>query len=785
MGTYWDSGDDSMISGLGTSSAALPYSNATTLAAGGTLQRLDAATLQAAFTGLLQAIASALVANGSTIAGSAYTGASQLDTSSYQAALIGGGTGAVAGADAHAHGASGAGAMAHAHGGAGGAAMPGHEGHGHDSMMYQIADTPGNPGNFITGSTGATAGEDFKLEKGAGFKGKEGRDPNNADQEQNNLTKADANRMAYGIPKTVAGTGEKPNYVQDIQVGIGMGGLEALRPDVMQVLIDQQNAGKGSVWNGVAYLTGLNDQHDGSVPPQLEALRGEIMNTQVGGSGKTLAQWAENPKDSQGQDWARTNHAQTGIKAYLQLEAAGATPAQANEYANNDDMVSGAGRIDQIAPGRASNNQENTFTGMNNDERKEWAKIDNPAFLRIMMDSHTMGSHMNTQLGNQGAESKINGSLNIDPNMDANSRKALLVNYFAANKTDPEVPGNENDGGNENAGNETKTVDKTVDKDAAVQAQAALPTSITTGSDGVTINGINGGENGERAAQTLVSVDSLRGSDTRQTAFSNATNLVDTSKRDSLAAALGGTRARQLMDLLQSALQNDGTIDPSELDAFLKKATATQADVITEALADGDITPEERQAIEDAARGNTQADRTALRAKLDQASGDSHVDVAERAEILAGVDDEAKPVVTELLKNNLTPERREAITKLLAGTPAERAAAVELLIDGANADEDVTDSETAGILAEVKDEGIRAKLQERLRNAVTDAEKSAIADLAKGEAGTEQAKSSADALVDVAGGDKPADGDAKPAASDKPAGDVKPEGGDKPAGDAK
>ena len=333
----------------------------------------------------------------------------------------------------------------HAHGG-GGADPKGHEGHGHASLLYELKDNPPNANQFIQGSLGKDAGKDFKLEKGKGFKGKKGRDPNGNDQKQNNLKKADANRPAYGIPKTVAGTNDKPNYVQDIQVSIGMGALEALRPDVLKTLIAQQNAGNGSVWNGVAYLTGLIDQHDGSVTPELQRMRQEIMQTPVGKSGKTISQWATNPKDQNGTNWARSNHAMTGVKAYLQLEQAGVPTKVALDVANNDDLVSGAGRIDQIAPGRASNNQENTFTGMNGAERKEWAKaakyakqLNKPEILRIMMDSHTMGSHMLTQYGNKGAKSKINGNLGIDPNTPAEQRKQLLVQYFMNNEKDPKT----------------------------------------------------------------------------------------------------------------------------------------------------------------------------------------------------------------------------------------------------------------------------------------------------------------------------------------------------------
>lgn len=337
-------------------------------------------------------------------------------------------------------------AGAHGHGGPGqvGQTLAGHEGHGHDSILYQLADKPPHAGQFITGSLGADAGKDFKLEKGKGFKGKAGRDPNGNDQKQNNLKKADANRPAYGIPSKVAGTNDKPNYVQDIQVSIGMGALESLRPDVLQSLIARQNAGQGSVWNGVAYLTGLIDQHDGSVSPDLEAQRSQIMQTPVGKSGKTIAQWAENPKDQNGTNWARSNHSMTGVKAYLQLEAQGIPTKVALDLANNDDLVSGAGRIDQIAPGRASNNQENTFTGMNGAERKEWAKaakyareLNRPDLLRTLMDSHTMGSHMLTQFGNKGAESKINKNLGLDPNLPADQRKGVLVNYFLNNEKDP------------------------------------------------------------------------------------------------------------------------------------------------------------------------------------------------------------------------------------------------------------------------------------------------------------------------------------------------------------
>lgn len=323
-------------------------------------------------------------------------------------------------------------------------ALPGHEGHGHDSILYQLADRPPHSGQFITGSLGADAGKDFKLDKGAGFKGRKGRDPNGNDQKQNNLKKADANRPAYGIPSKVAGTNEKPNYVQDIQVSIGMGALESLRPDVLQSLIAKQNAGQGSVWNGVAYMTGLIDQHDGSVSPEFEAQRSQVMQTAVGKSGKTIAQWAENPKDQNGTNWARSNHSMTGVKTYLQLESQGIPTKVALDLANNDDLVSGAGRIDQIAPGRASNNQENTFTGMNGAERKEWAKaakyareLNRPDLLRTLMDSHTMGSHMLTQFGNKGAESKINKNLGLDPNLPADQRKAILVNYFLNNAKDP------------------------------------------------------------------------------------------------------------------------------------------------------------------------------------------------------------------------------------------------------------------------------------------------------------------------------------------------------------
>ncbi len=338
------------------------------------------------------------------------------------------------------------------HGAMGGGAAPGgkpgdpagHESHGHNSIMYGVKDTNPNANAFITGSLGADAGKDFKLDKGAGFKGKKGRDPNGDDQKQNNLKKADANRPAYGIPKQVAGTNEKPNYVQDIQVSIGIGALEVLHPNVLQTLMAQQNAGKGSVWNGVAYLTGLNNQHDGSVTPELEQMRQQIMQTQVGKSGKSIAQWAENPKDQNGTNWARSNHSMTGIKAYLQLEQAGIPTKVALDLANNDDLISGAGRIDQIAPGRASNNQENTFTGQNAAERKEWAKAANyakdlnrPDILRILMDSHTMGSHMLTQYGNKGAESKINKNLGLDPNMNIEQRKQLLVQYFMNNPKDP------------------------------------------------------------------------------------------------------------------------------------------------------------------------------------------------------------------------------------------------------------------------------------------------------------------------------------------------------------
>ncbi len=336
----------------------------------------------------------------------------------------------------------------HAHGAVAGAAggPAGHEGHGHDSIMYGIKDTNPNQSSFIKGSLGADAGTGFKLEKGKGFKGKAGRNPNGNDQKQNNLKEADANRPAYGIPKTVAGTKDKPNYVQDIQVSIGMGALEALKPEVLQTLIANQNAGKGSVWNGVAYLTGLIDQHDGSVTPELEQQRSQIMQTKVGQSGKTIEQWATNPKDQNGTNWARSNHAMTGVKAYLQLEAQGIPTKVALDLANNDDLVSGAGRIDQIAPGRASNNQENTFTGMNGAERKEWAKaakyakeLNRPDILRTLMDSHTMGSHMLTQYGNKGAKSKINGNLGIDPNTPADARKQLLVNYFMNNEKDPKT----------------------------------------------------------------------------------------------------------------------------------------------------------------------------------------------------------------------------------------------------------------------------------------------------------------------------------------------------------
>lgn len=353
-------------------------------------------------------------------------------------------------------------AGAHGHGAGSAPDQAGHEGHGHGSILYNLKPSIPTQGQFIKGSLGADAGTDFKLEKGVGFKGKKGRDPNGGDQSQNNLKKADANRPAYGIPSKVAGTNTKPNYVQDIQVSIGMGALEALRPDVLQSLIDAQNAGKGSVWNGVAYLTGLIDQHDGSVSPALEQARSEIMQTKVGQSGKSIAQWAENPKDQNGTNWARSNHAMTGVKAYLQLEAAGVPTKAALDVANNDDLVSGAGRIDWIKPGRASNNQENTYTGMNGAERKEWAKaaeyareLGKPEILRIMMDSHTMGSHMLTQFGNNGAASKIDKNLGLDKNMTVEQRKQSLVNYFLNNPKDPKK-GEEAKGG----GAEKKAVDQ-------------------------------------------------------------------------------------------------------------------------------------------------------------------------------------------------------------------------------------------------------------------------------------------------------------------------------------
>lgn len=386
-------------------------------------------------------------------------------------------------------------AGAHAHGSVAGAAggPAGHEGHGHDSILYGIKDTNPNVKQFIPGSLGADAGKDFDLAKGKGFKDKAGRDPNGDDQKQNNLKKADANRPAYGIPTQVAGTKDKPNYVQDIQVSIGMGALEALRPDVLQTLIANQNAGKGSVWNGVAYLTGLIDQHDGSVTPELQAARQQIMQTPVGQSGKTIAQWAENPKDQNGTNWARSNHAMTGVKTYLQLEAQGIPTKVALDLANNDDLVSGAGRIDQIAPGRASNNQENTYTGMNNNERKEWAKaakyakdLNRPDILRTLMDSHTMGSHMLTQYGNKGAESKINKNLGLDPNLPADTRKQLLVQYFMNNEKDPK--GDEKakgvDGGGkvaQAAGGEKAEAKKAVDQYAPGGGAGAPPSEAGGG----------------------------------------------------------------------------------------------------------------------------------------------------------------------------------------------------------------------------------------------------------------------------------------------------------------
>jgi len=319
----------------------------------------------------------------------------------------------------------------------------GHEGHGHSSILYKISESPRNRGMFLKGSLGIDAGEDFNMAAGKGFKDKAGRDPNDNDQAQNNLTKADANHGAWGIPKYVAGTRDKPNYVQGIQVGSAISLMEVMAPDMLEVLIERQNAGRGSVWNGAAFMLGLIDDHDGSAEG-LEGYRDDFMNSDFLDSGETLADIAAETKDSQGNNWARTNHKASAIKAFVTAYEQG-IPWDESYEAITDNTVSGAGRIDTImAKGKkeyASNNQENTFTGMNADERAEWKNVSQmdsaPQLLRILMDSHTMGSHLLTQFGNEGAESKITGNLGLKAGMDVEQRKGKLVEFFMNNEDDP------------------------------------------------------------------------------------------------------------------------------------------------------------------------------------------------------------------------------------------------------------------------------------------------------------------------------------------------------------
>ncbi|MCB0878500.1 MAG: hypothetical protein KDC46_05915, partial [Thermoleophilia bacterium] len=241
-------------------------------------------------------------------------------------------------------------------GAATGTTMPG--------MMMPNAPRSGDP-RFVQGSVGELGQEEtIKQKDGPAYLGFDvAKNQNDNDKKQQNYNVTDANFTRFLGVIADPDTGQPQSYAQTMQNYNAAGAIEKLYPEVYQKLIENQNAGRGTVLGGVLAIFGVS-KSDGAGGASLsgidDATISQIRNATIPGIG-SLRDYAFDTRDAKGREWNRAHHPESHWSALTQLAGEGWNWDEAAVF-TGDSMTSWAGRV------LGTNNQDGDKTGFAADE---------------------------------------------------------------------------------------------------------------------------------------------------------------------------------------------------------------------------------------------------------------------------------------------------------------------------------------------------------------------------------------------------------------------------------
>lgn len=301
----------------------------------------------------------------------------------------------------------------------------------HHSMGPELKAPERNDPRFLAGTTGPKVKKgkapNVKIPDGPGFGGIKGRKQNDGDKKQNDYSTTDANFYpTLGLLPKDPDTGKTMTYVQHIQSYNAAGYIQTFAPDVYAKLVENQNAGKGTVLGGSLYLMGIVNKPD----PAAAGLNPSQVPNQIPGTPLNAKKVVMSGTDISGQQWARPHHAESAWPVFKQLLDAGVDYKHAALF-SGDDAISGAGRMNGM------NNQDGK-TGLNADERAvyhvaaEYQKKTGKQVLQIMAGGH----HHTTLDQSAKTDPKINKIIGFPKGADGNdpARVNAIANAFLTGK---------------------------------------------------------------------------------------------------------------------------------------------------------------------------------------------------------------------------------------------------------------------------------------------------------------------------------------------------------------
>lgn len=234
----------------------------------------------------------------------------------------------------------------------------------HGAHLEPTAPRSGDP-RFVAGSTGEFGQSELIRQKnGPAYGGREvAKEQNDNDREQNDFGVTDANfTRTLGVIAD-PDTGAPMSYAQTIQAYNAAGAIENLAPAVYAKLVENQNAGRGTVLGGalaILGITGTDGANGASLTGIDAATQGQLQTMQLGPLG-SLREYVLDTKDFKGREWNRAHHSGSAWKGMTDLVQKGYGWDTA-ALATGDSMTSWSGRV------LGSNNQDGSETGFAADE---------------------------------------------------------------------------------------------------------------------------------------------------------------------------------------------------------------------------------------------------------------------------------------------------------------------------------------------------------------------------------------------------------------------------------